>query len=136
MYNVILVPIDLSHKERIRPMLDIARHLAVKNARTILVSIIEEVPAYIASQLPTGTFENSLSFASDELKAIATEAGIKAEIEVRSGHAATGILELAEEKGVDLIVIASHRPGWEDYLIGSTAGRVVRHARCAVHVIR
>jgi len=37
---------------------------------------------------------------------------------------------------VDLIVIASHRPGLKDYFLGSTAGRVVRHSPCAVHVIR
>jgi nucleotide-binding universal stress UspA family protein len=33
-------------------------------------------------------------------------------------------------------VIASHRPGMADLLIGSTAAQVVRHAPCAVHVLR
>ena len=52
------------------------------------------------------------------------------------GHAGTSILEYAEEHGCDCIVIASHRPGLGDYLLGSTAARVVRHAACSVHVMR
>ena len=36
----------------------------------------------------------------------------------------------------DCIVIGSHKPGLIDYLLGSTAARVVRHAPCAVHVLR
>ncbi|MEP4424264.1 MAG: universal stress protein, partial [Nitratireductor sp.] len=51
-------------------------------------------------------------------------------------QAASGILAVAKEKQADVIVIASHKPGLQDYLIGSTAARVVRHAACSVHVMR
>ena len=40
------------------------------------------------------------------------------------------------ETDTDCVVIASHRPGLQDYLLGSTAARVVRHAACSVHVLR
>ncbi len=136
MYNAILVPIHLSHKERFRPMLDVARRVAGEKARIILLTVVEEVPAYIMSQLPAETATKSLEFATEELKSVAKQFDLQAEITVRSGNAARSILTVAEEKGVDLIVIASHQPGWEDYLIGSTAARVVRHAECSVHVIR
>jgi len=46
------------------------------------------------------------------------------------------ILEMAKAKNVDLIVIASHKPGIADYLLGSVAAGVVRHAKCSVHVMR
>ena len=46
------------------------------------------------------------------------------------------ILEAAESIGADLIVLASHRPGLQDYLIGPNASKVVRHAKCSVLVIR
>ena len=37
---------------------------------------------------------------------------------------------------IECIVMGSHKPGFSDYLLGSTAARVVRHAPCAVHVYR
>ena len=52
------------------------------------------------------------------------------------GHSGRSILEWAEGNAVDCIIIASHRPGLQDYFLGSTAGRVVRHAQCSVHVTR
>ena len=55
---------------------------------------------------------------------------------VLHGNAASEILGLAAREGVDCIVIASHKPGFADYFLGSTAARVVRHAQCSVHVIR
>jgi nucleotide-binding universal stress UspA family protein len=45
-------------------------------------------------------------------------------------------VKYASENGYDCIVIASHVPGFENIFLGSTADRVVRHAKCAVHVIR
>lgn len=36
----------------------------------------------------------------------------------------------------ELIVIASHKPGFSTYLLGSTAAAVVRHAKCPVLVVR
>ena len=36
----------------------------------------------------------------------------------------------------DVIVMASHQPKFSDYLLGSTAARVVRHAKCSVLIAR
>ena len=33
-------------------------------------------------------------------------------------------------------LMASHRPAFQDYLLGPNAARVVRHARCSVYVVR
>jgi len=52
------------------------------------------------------------------------------------GHSGQTILEWAEANEVDCIVIMSHQPGLQDYFLGNKAGRVVRHARCSVHVVR
>lgn len=46
------------------------------------------------------------------------------------------ILGVAEEAGADLIVVGSHRPAMWDYLLGTNASRVVRHANCSVLVAR
>ena len=136
MYKTILVPVDLGHEERVKPMIEAATLLGGGTARIILTHVIEEVPAYVAAQLPKDVLENSREKVEESLKGIAERVGVAVEIDVHSGHAANTILDIAEEKGVDCIVIASHKPGWEDFLIGSTAARVVRHAKCAVHVLR
>lgn len=46
------------------------------------------------------------------------------------------ILEAADSVKADLIVLASHRPGLQVYLIGPNASKVVRHAKCSVLVVR
>lgn len=136
MYRTIIVPIDLSQETKGRRILDLATRLGGEDARIILANILEELPGYVAIELPAGLVEQSRKDAEEKLKAIAGEAGVKAEIVVRSGHPGNQILELAEETKADLIIVASHRPGLQDYFIGSTAGRVVRHANCSVLVTR
>ena len=46
------------------------------------------------------------------------------------------ILGAAEEAEADLVVVGSHRPAMKDYLLGTNAARVVRHACCSVLVAR
>lgn len=134
MYKTILVPVDLGQPEPARRTVQIAREIGGAGARVILLYVLPDIPAFVASELPEGTLEKNLAGARARLKAIAAEVG--AEAEVRHGHPPTAILAFAEEAGADLIVIASHRPGLQDYFLGSTAARVVRHAQCAVLVER
>ena len=136
MYKTILVPIDLAHPEKGKPMINIARRLGGDNARIMLVNVIEDVPAFISSQLPVGLTGQIRETAGEELKAIANAAGIKPDYEVAAGKANNAILDIAEQQGADLIIIGSHKPGLQDYLLGSTAARVVRHAKCSVLVSR
>jgi len=132
----IIVPVSLSETEKARSMLDIANKLGGGDAEIVLVTVIEDVPGYIAAELPSGLMEETAEEARSQLREIARSAGMETPVEVRKGNAATGILSVAEDRRADVIVIASHRPGLQDYFLGSTAARVVRHAKCSVHVIR
>lgn len=136
MYKTVIVPVDLSHVERIQPMVSAARQLSTEDAEILLVNVIEDIPAYVKSQVPISIREERDEEVRKHLKQIAKENGLGENIMVRTGHAATEILAAAKEKNADLIVIASHKPGFGDFLIGSTAARVVRHAACTVHVVR
>ena len=136
MYKTIIVPIDLFSAEQSKPMIDVAAKLADKGAKIILVNVVEDVPATVAAQLPASVHQQIIDNAKGELKAMANTAVIKAEAVIRTGYPPTAIIELAEEKDADLIIVASHRPDWHDYLLGSTAARVVRHAKCSVLVVR
>jgi nucleotide-binding universal stress UspA family protein len=134
MYKIILVPIDLSHPEQGGRILEIARKVGGPEARLIALYVAGDIPGYIAAELPSGLIEENRKKALAELKALADV--VSAETLVRSGHPSTVILEQAEKLGADLIVVASHRPGLEDYFLGSTAARVVRHSSSAVLVDR
>lgn len=136
MYKKILVPVALDHEENIASAISVARVLADSKAEITLLHVMEEVPSFIATQIPAGTFENNRKEVVAHLAGMAKNAGGGLKSEVVIGHASRTILEFAEQTGADCIVISSHRPGLQDYFLGSTAARVVRHATCAVHVIR
>ncbi|MHC4221744.1 MAG: universal stress protein [Planctomycetota bacterium] len=136
MYKTILVPIDMSHSERGKSMIEIARMQGDEEAQIILLHVIEDIPNWVAAEMPAGILEQSRQTIQEELQAIANAASIKADVVIRSGHPYRTILDKAEEENVDLIVIASHRPGLQDYFLGSTAAKVVRHAKCSVLVVR
>ena len=136
MYKAIMVPIDLSQTEKGKATIEVARKLGDKGARIVLVNVVVDIPTYLAAELPGGVIEKAKENAHSDLEDMAKAAGVKADVDVRSGTPATAILAAAEEKGVDLIVVASHRPGMQDYLLGSTASRVVRYANCSVLVVR
>jgi len=136
MYKTILVPIDMSHLAEGKANIDLAAQHAATGASIILLNVVEEIPNWAAVELPAGLLDKSLEASQTELKAIATAAGVKVDVEVRTGHSYNTILEVAEKKNADLIIIASHRPGLQDYFLGSTAAKVVRHANCSVLVVR
>ncbi len=98
--------------------------------------MIGDIPAYAQSYLPEGQLQQNLEETRETLKALADSIGVKADIVVRYGSPSPVILDEADERDSDLIIIASHHPGIKDYLIGSTASRVVRHADCSVLINR
>lgn len=136
MYATIIVPIDISHVETGKKAITIAQKLLDKDGTIFLVNVVEDIPTYVAAELPIGLLQESKEQALSELKAIAKAAGTSIKAEVRSGRAASSVLDAAEEHDADLIIVASHRPGLSDYFLGSTASRVVRHAQCPVFIDR
>lgn len=136
MYKSILLPIDLSEMERGRVMIDLAQKLAGKDTRIRLLNVTVDIPAFVAAQVPNEVIKTAMSTAREILEGLIGAAGIKADAEVRAGKPGPTILTSADECGADLIIIGSHKPGLEDYFLGSTAARVVRHAQCSVLVMR
>jgi nucleotide-binding universal stress UspA family protein len=92
------------------------------------------MPGYMLPEIPEGQIARNRDAAAEALKA--QVGGHDVRTVAISGHSARSILDYAEAHDVDCIVIASHRPGLQDFFLGSTAARVVRHAACAVHVVR
>ena len=91
-----------------------------------------------SAQAARASREQEISEISRGLKALAKENGAPVETNIVTtvGRPHHKILDVAESEKIDLIVIASHQPGLADYLLGSVAAGVVRHAKCSVHVMR
>lgn len=135
MYKNILVPIAFDETRDSRAALEIAHAISEDGAAITALHVVEEIPSYVAQYLPDGQHQTNLDEIGEALKAkVNGDAGVT--VKVVEGHAGHSIVEYAAQNGIDCIVIASHRPGFQDYFLGSTAARVVRHASCAVHVVR
>ena len=134
MYKKILVPMALDHGVSSRT-LEIARILAAPDGEIVALHVYEAAQGSASAYLDDKTVANGLRAAQTLL---AQKLSGKDDVSsvVLKGHAARTILDYAAQGDFDCIVIASHMPGLSDYLLGSTAARVVRHAGCAVHVHR
>lgn len=117
-------------------MIDVAQKLATKDTKVRLLNVVVDIPAFVAAEVPNDVIKTAMKTAKESLEALVRAAGLKADSEVRSGTPGPTILASADECGADLIIVGSHKPGLQDYFLGSTAARVVRHAQCSVLVLR
>jgi nucleotide-binding universal stress UspA family protein len=75
----------------------------------------------------------TLKDAGDKVK----EAGVEVETFARQGDPADAILDVAEEKNADLIVVGNKgMTGAKRFLLGSVPNKVSHHAPCSVMIIR
>jgi len=115
--------------------LEVAQVLRGQSGEIVALHVYEapqgSVSAYLDENAVKAGFERAQAQLDEKLAGMSdvTPALVK-------GHSARTIIDYSDENGVDCIVIGSHKPGLSDYFLGSTAARVVRHASCAVHVLR
>lgn len=85
-----------------------------------------------------GAAQEASARAFTHLADLAAEAGVQLQVQlVENVQAARGIVQLADESAVDLIVIGSHgRSGVQKLVLGSVAGKVVAQSSRPVLVVR
>jgi nucleotide-binding universal stress UspA family protein len=135
MYNNILVPVSFETGRDARQALEVADVLRAENGAITVLHVLEHLPQYASELLPEDHFETARKTVIEKLSPL-VDGLSDASVVVMEGHSARTILDVSETQKNDCIVIASHRPGMQDLFLGSTAARVVRHAKCAVHVVR
>jgi nucleotide-binding universal stress UspA family protein len=135
MYRNILVPLAPGQTHPKSNPLEIARAVAAEGADITALTVLEPIPDYVGQYLPEHQLRDNAHAILEALKA-EVEALPNVKADVVLGHAGKAILDYAKEHGSDCIVVASHRPEFQDYFLGSTAARVVRHAECSVLVVR
>lgn len=140
MFKAILVPIDISEETSWQHALPQAIELARDGGASLTVftvvrgarPLIDEIP------LPLGT-EDALKEARQRLETIVAGVphhNVAIRCEVGFGSVSQEILDFAQSRSIDLILMTSHRPGLKDYLIGAVAAFVAQHATCSVLVLR
>ena len=118
----------------------------VLGARLDIVSAYEPVPAgrlrEEADQVP-GDLQWMVNAREDvdatlrEAAEVAQAAGVPAETYARQGDPADAILDVAEERGADLVVVGNKgMTGAKRFLLGSVPNKVSHHAPCSVLIIR
>lgn len=135
MYRNILIPVALDHEALIGDKLALARRLLADGGTITLLTVLESIPGFV-SEFVTVKAENHLVQAIREKLEATAGGAADVTVDVATGKAGVEIATYADDKGCDLIVVGSHRPGLQDYFLGSTAARVVRRAPCTVIVAR
>jgi nucleotide-binding universal stress UspA family protein len=146
MYGSIVVGTDGSDtaKEAVRQAAELAKAVG---ASVLLVSAYEpvpesrlrhertDVPADVSWMVnPREDVQSVLDAEADRIR----QAGVSdVETYAREGDPADAILDVAEEKGADLIVVGNKgMTGAKRFLLGSVPNKVSHHAPCAVLIVR
>lgn len=139
MFRNIIVAIDTVEPSSWAKALPSAIELAkAHDGRLTLATIVPNAEATVQAEWSVIAFRKLVDAAHTHLLALTDQypEARGATIEVGAGNVWRGIIGIAAAADADLIVLASHRPGMKDYLIGANAVHVVRHAPCSVLVIR
>lgn len=139
MYRSVLIPTDGS--EDMGPIVDEGIELAgVCDAEVHVLHVVDE-RAYLsvpddARDLVRDTLEADGHSFTKTIAERALEADLEVVRELRWGDPAASILSYAVENEIDVIVMGTHgRTGYERYLLGSVAEKVVRIAPMSVLTI-
>ncbi len=135
MYSSIVVGTDGSETAR-EAVRRATRLAATIGARIELVSAYQPVP----DTLPDGwsvSPRDEVERALGEMAAEIAAAGVEVTTYARQGDPAAALLDVAEERGADLIVVGNKgMTGADRFLLGSVPNKVTHHAPCSVLVIR
>lgn len=143
-FERLLVPLDFSDQSE--TLVRTARHLAATYGAAIdLLHVIQEhAYPYFYGPIPSpaggdrlGELQERTGAAMEDLWERIDAPEVEWAKHVISGQPASEIAHFADERGSDLLVIATHGlTGLERILVGSTAEQVVRMARCPVFTVK
>jgi nucleotide-binding universal stress UspA family protein len=145
MFKTIVVGTDGSGTagEAVRQAVDLARTVG---AKLELVSAYEPVPAQRLREERRDAPEDlqwaitpreDVDATLEAAAAVARDAGVDVTVYPRQGDPADAILDVAEERDADLIVIGNKgMTGAKRFLLGSVPNKVSHHAPCSVLIIR
>lgn len=137
MFKTIAVPFDLAHAEKqakaISAAADLAKHYG---ASLTLIGV--------TSNTPSSTAHNPEEFTAKLAEYAAAQSAVHGvTIDTHSTVSVDVTVDLEKklnaaihEIGADLVVMASHEPGFRDYLFRSHSGKLATHTDLSVMIVR
>ncbi|MFD1343831.1 universal stress protein [Litorisediminicola beolgyonensis] len=134
-FDHIVIAVALDHEALVPAKLEMARGLLAPGGRITLLTVLEDVPGFVAEFVEMRDANHLTTKVRDKVASFAGDAP-DVSVAVAKGKAGVQIVGHAEREGADLIIVGSHAPSARDYFLGSTAARVTRRAHCSVFIIR
>jgi universal stress protein F len=143
MYKHILLPIDLQEQD-LEPMKTAARTAVelcrIYGARLHILTVVPDlgmpiVGHYFPAEAGDKIVEDAEQNLHDLVNTLIPD-DIDVQHLVAQGTVYRHILEMAERIAADLIVMPANTERFADYMLGTNASKVVRHAKCSVLVVR
>jgi nucleotide-binding universal stress UspA family protein len=124
-----------------RALKEAARLAAAEHSELRIVSI-EELSSFPATVGEVMEEQESKESRFHKLHEEAVEVGLRAgassvKADIKIGHPAKALLDFTESVGADLLVVghSGHSGVWGTFL-GTTADKIVCHAKCSVLIVR
>ena len=135
MFNTVLLAVDISAEATWSKALPTAQRLLDEGGTLHIVTVFPDI-TLVSAYFETG-FESKAVAGLGQQQAAWIEAHAPGAVgHLKSGTIHAEIISVAREIKADAIVMASHKPGISDYVIGANAARVVSHAPHSVFVVR
>ncbi|MEZ5537971.1 MAG: universal stress protein [Thiolinea sp.] len=137
MYQKISVPVDLQHKDHLDKAIQTAADLArtYQSDLTLVAITVNEAtpvahnPEEFKTKMEAFTQEQAQKYGVEMSAKVVTSHDIAIDLD--------DVLDkVLHELGTDLVVMASHIPGYRDYVFTSNAGYIASHADMSVMVVR
>ena len=141
MYRNLLLPVDLTDTYSWSRALPVSLSLIEAfGGRLNVMTVIPDFGMSIVGGFFPRDFANQATRkATDALHAFADQ-NVPESVDIHHivarGTVYKEIMVAAKVVEADLIVMAAHGPGMEDFLLGPNSARVVRHSRCSVMIVR
>ena len=130
---------EISWRKALPTAIDHAKH---SGARLYVLTVVPDGMfrmTAVAQIIPDDYEQKLTDEAKERLTTLIREQaveGLEVEPTVRLGSVYKAALDFARDVGAELIVMGAHQPEMADYLLGSNASQIVRHAKCSVWVVR
>lgn len=141
MFKNLVIPIDLLDKNSIKTVISpVLNFVNAFGAKPHFIHIIPDFGAKLMEDyLPKNWVKDQKIKYVEQMRGLVGQhlpKEIEADYFVGRGSIYDEVIQYSKDASADLIIVSAVRPQLVDYLLGSNASKIVRHASVSVLVIR